>query len=137
MDALTLTYESALVLFNDPKKRKGELKNLGDDPEGNTIVIKSGRFGPYITNGSVNASLGRRTVEEIDMTLALQMLEESKNRPKRKRKSSTAKKSDTAPKKKAAKKKTKKKSRTAATTAPTPKTTSGRASSILRRRKKS
>ena len=30
IDALTLTIEIALELFNDPKRRKGELKNLGE-----------------------------------------------------------------------------------------------------------
>ncbi len=148
MDALTLTYQSATELFNDPKRRKGELKNLGEDDQGNTIVIKSGRFGPYITNGSVNASLGKRAIEDIDMTVALQMLVESKNKPKRKRKAAakptttTTKKATKAKTKKStakkkAKKSTKKATKKTAASTPTPKATSGRASSILRRRKKS
>jgi DNA topoisomerase-1 len=60
---LTVTLEEALALFAQPKTRRGRgaatpLRELGDDPEtGQPVVVRSGRFGPYVTDGTTNASL--------------------------------------------------------------------------------
>ncbi len=61
---LEISLEEALHLLSQPKTRgKGRsaasaLKELGDDPvSGNKVELKSGRYGPYITNGTVNASV--------------------------------------------------------------------------------
>jgi DNA topoisomerase-1 len=60
----TVTLEDALKLLAEPKRRRGQraaaapLKELGDDPSsGKPIVLKSGRYGPYVTDGDTNASL--------------------------------------------------------------------------------
>jgi DNA topoisomerase I len=59
------TLEEALALFAQPKQRRGAasappLKELGDDPvSGKPVVLKEGRFGPYVTDGEINASLRR------------------------------------------------------------------------------
>ena len=59
----TVTLEEALALFAQPKTRgraaaAAPLKELGDDPvSGKPMVVKSGRFGPYVTDGETNASL--------------------------------------------------------------------------------
>jgi DNA topoisomerase-1 len=54
---------------NDPGRA------LGEDPEsGTTVVVKSGRFGPYVTDGSVNATLPRDVSPDavtLDEALAL------------------------------------------------------------------
>jgi DNA topoisomerase I len=42
----------------------GEIRSLGDHPEGGAIALKAGRFGPYLAWGKVNATLPRGT----DMT---------------------------------------------------------------------
>ena len=42
----------------------GEIRTLGDHPEGGAISLKAGRFGPYLAWGKVNATLPRGT----DMT---------------------------------------------------------------------
>ena len=61
----TVTISEALSLFAEPKKRRfgttaAPLRELGVDPEsGNPIVLRSGRFGPYVTDGTTNASLRR------------------------------------------------------------------------------
>ncbi len=60
----TVSLEDALKLLAEPKRRRGQsaasapLKELGDDPaSGKPIVLKSGRYGPYVTDGDTNASL--------------------------------------------------------------------------------
>ncbi len=59
---LTVTVDEALALFAQPKTRgrnaRGPLRELGPDPDtGLAMVIKDGRFGPYVTDGTTNASL--------------------------------------------------------------------------------
>jgi len=60
---LTISLEEALDLFSRPKARRGRvaaapLRELGPDPETDTpIVVRSGRYGPYVTDGTTNASL--------------------------------------------------------------------------------
>jgi len=61
----TVTIEEALSRFAQPKQRRygtstGPLRELGTDPESQSaIVLRSGRFGPYVTDGTTNASLRR------------------------------------------------------------------------------
>jgi DNA topoisomerase-1 len=62
----TVTLEQALALLAEPKRRRGQgtakppLKELGNDPvSGKPMVVKEGRFGPYVTDGETNASLRR------------------------------------------------------------------------------
>jgi DNA topoisomerase-1 len=63
---LAITLEEALALLAQPRQRRGRaaaappLKELGPDPvSGKPIVLKEGRFGPYVTDGETNASLRR------------------------------------------------------------------------------
>ena len=68
----TLTLAEAKDLFAQPKARgRGArasappLRELGDDPAtGKPMVIKDGRFGPYVTDGETNASL--RKGDEVE-----------------------------------------------------------------------
>jgi DNA topoisomerase-1 len=59
----TITLDEALALLREPKARgrrtpAAPLRELGEDPAtGRAMVIKSGRFGPYVTDGEVNATL--------------------------------------------------------------------------------
>jgi DNA topoisomerase-1 len=59
-----VTLEEALKLYAEPKRRGRQgaaappLRELGNDPaSGQPMVIKDGRFGPYVTDGETNASL--------------------------------------------------------------------------------
>ncbi len=58
---LSIDLDGALKLFAQPKKRrtaKPPLKELGIDPVSRAeMVVKDGRFGPYVTDGEYNASL--------------------------------------------------------------------------------
>jgi DNA topoisomerase I len=59
----TVTMDDAVALFAEPKRGRGRtaaapLKELGEDPDTKMpIVLKAGRFGPYVTDGTTNASL--------------------------------------------------------------------------------
>jgi DNA topoisomerase-1 len=61
---LTITLPDALTVLAQPRQRRGRgqakppLAQLGEDPgSGKSIVVKEGRFGPYVTDGETNASL--------------------------------------------------------------------------------
>nr|WP_209305713.1 type I DNA topoisomerase [Mycobacterium sp. PS03-16] len=60
----TVTLDEALKIYAEPKRRGRQaaaappLRELGTDPaSGKPMVIKDGRFGPYVTDGETNASL--------------------------------------------------------------------------------
>jgi DNA topoisomerase I len=57
-----ITLEEALAIYAQPKQRgraaSAPLKELGNDPvSGKPMVVKDGRFGPYVTDGETNATL--------------------------------------------------------------------------------
>jgi DNA topoisomerase-1 len=80
----TVTLEEALELLAQPPRRRGRggpkrpLRELGEDPRtGRKIVVKEGRFGPYVTDGETNASLRRGdTVDGITPERATELLAE-------------------------------------------------------------
>ena len=101
----TITRDEALALLAAPKTRQrraaaAPLRELGNDPlTEKPLVIKDGRFGPYVTDGETNASLRRgQTVEAMTVEQASEMLADKRANPSTKK---TAKKA--APKKTAAK----------------------------------
>ena len=58
MSPLTIELVEAVELISKRNSGPQELRILGDHTEtGESLVIKSGRYGPYITDGKVNASL--------------------------------------------------------------------------------
>jgi DNA topoisomerase-1 len=81
----TVTLEEALALLAAPRPRPGArraaagpLRELGADPStGTPIVVREGRFGPYVTDGTTNASLRKGdSVETITMERATELLAE-------------------------------------------------------------
>jgi len=106
-----LTMAQAVEIFAKPATRRGNepLKELGPDPVADNAPIRlmKGRYGPYVTNGTTNASLPRgMDVEAVTIEFALDLLRKRENAPKRpgRGKKAAAKKKAT-PKKKAAPKK--------------------------------
>ena len=92
VDVFNLTLDEAVEIFANTSKKSGELQQLGNDVDGNSIVIKSGKFGPYVTNGKFNASLGKRDLADVTLEVALELLEVAKTKePKKKTKGNTAK----------------------------------------------
>ncbi len=79
---LTVGLEEALALFAQPKTRgrtaRGPLRELGTDPDTElTMVVKDGRYGPYVTDGVTNASLRRGDeIEELTTERAAELLAE-------------------------------------------------------------
>ncbi len=81
-DLFTVTLDQALAKLAEPRRRRGQraaappLKELGDDPvSGKTITLKEGRFGPYVTDGDVNASLrAGDSVDSITPERAVELL---------------------------------------------------------------
>jgi DNA topoisomerase-1 len=60
----SVTLDEALAIYAEPKRRGRQaastppLRELGNDSaSGKPMVIKDGRFGPYVTDGETNASL--------------------------------------------------------------------------------
>lgn len=111
----TVTLEEAQALYAQPKRRgraaaKPPLKELGTDPVSERpVVIKDGRFGPYITDGTTNVTVPRTSsVEEMTPEAAYQLLADKRAKGPAKRgakKKATTKKA-TATKKKTTTKKT-------------------------------
>ncbi|MER6460524.1 type I DNA topoisomerase [Streptomyces sp. NPDC001288] len=122
----TITLEEALAIYAQPKQRgraaaKPPLKELGTDPVSEKpVVVKDGRFGPYVTDGETNATLrSGDSVEEITPERGFELLAEkrAKGPAKKTAKKAPAKKTTAAkkaaPAKKAAAKKTAAKTTTA------------------------
>jgi DNA topoisomerase-1 len=86
----TLTLAEAKELFAQPKARgrmaraaAPPLRELGEDPAtGKPMVIKDGRFGPYVTDGETNASLRKGDdVASITVERAAELLAERRAAP--------------------------------------------------------
>jgi len=101
----TLTLAEAKELFAQPKTRgRGAraaappLRELGEDPAtGKPMVIKDGRFGPYVTDGETNASLRKGDdVASISVQRAAELLADRRAAPPAaRRRTSTARASTT------------------------------------------
>ena len=83
----TVTMDEALRLYAEPKKRgraaagsTAALRELGADPvSGRPMVVRDGRFGPYVTDGEVNASLRKSdAVETLTDERAADLLAEKR-----------------------------------------------------------
>jgi DNA topoisomerase-1 len=118
----TITLDEALRIYAQPKQRgraaaAPPLKELGNDPvSGQPVVVKSGRFGEYVTDGEYNATLRKDdTVEDLTLERAAELLAERRARgPAKKGAKKGAKKTT---KKAAAKRSTAKKAATKKTAA--------------------
>lgn len=79
---LTITLEECQALLSQPKTRGAQsrqaktLQEIGPHPEtGAPIVLKDGRYGPYVTDGKTNASLRKSdTPEDITIDRALELI---------------------------------------------------------------
>jgi DNA topoisomerase-1 len=89
----SISLDDALVVLAQPRQRRGQrqaaapLKEVGTDPvSGKPIVVKSGRFGPYVTDGETNASLrSGDDPEGITLDRAIELLADRRARGPAKR----------------------------------------------------
>ncbi|GAA2889298.1 type I DNA topoisomerase [Pseudonocardia halophobica] len=91
----TVTLDEAVEIYKQPKQRGRRtaaatppLRELGEDAStGKKMVIKDGRFGPYVTDGETNASLRKGdSVEEITDERASELLAERRAKAPAKKK---------------------------------------------------
>ena len=84
-----VTLEEALALYAQPKRGRGQraaaaapLRELGVDPvSGGPVVVRDGRFGPYVTDGTVNATLRKDdAVESVSLERAAELLQDKRDR---------------------------------------------------------
>ncbi|GGW68382.1 type I DNA topoisomerase [Streptomyces griseoloalbus] len=109
----TITLEEALAIYAQPKQRgraaaKPPLKELGTDPVSEKpVVVKDGRFGPYVTDGETNATLrSDDSVETITPERGFELLAEKRAKGPAKKTAKKATTKKTAAKKAPAKKAT-------------------------------
>jgi DNA topoisomerase-1 len=84
----TVTLDEAAAIFAQPKQRGRRaaaappLRTMGTDPAtGRPMVVKDGRFGPYVTDGETNASLRKGdSIEELTDERAAELLADRRAR---------------------------------------------------------
>ncbi|HKZ20137.1 MAG TPA: type I DNA topoisomerase [Acidimicrobiia bacterium] len=84
----TVDLPEALALFSQPPSRRGRGpqggasgREVGVTSDGRTISVRRGRYGPYVTDGEVNASLRAGDDEEkVDLARALELLAARRDR---------------------------------------------------------
>ncbi|MGI8776130.1 MAG: type I DNA topoisomerase [Acidimicrobiales bacterium] len=99
----TLTLDEALAVLAQPKRGRGQsvkgpLRELGDDPATQApVTLREGRFGPYVTDGTTNASLRvGDAIETITLERAAELLQDRRDKgpaPPQAKKAKKAKKS--------------------------------------------
>ena len=86
---LDVTLEKSIELLANRKTQSNDIKSLGKHPKsGKNITVKTGRYGPYVSDGKVNASLkGDINPESITLDEAAELINQRiANPPKKRRK---------------------------------------------------
>ncbi|GAA2546783.1 DNA topoisomerase-1 [Neomicrococcus aestuarii] len=104
-EIFSTTLEQALEIYSQPKQRGARqaaapLAEFGPDPVSEkNIVVKDGRFGPYITDGVTNITIPRdTTIEELTRERAIELLADKRARGPVKRGAKTTTTKSTAAK---------------------------------------
>lgn len=89
LDPRTITLVEAVAWIKTASERKRQLMEplatLGEDPETKkTVLVKTGRFGPYVTDGVTNASLSKKIdPKDVTLAMAIEILAKKRAAPKR------------------------------------------------------
>ena len=100
---LSLTVDEAVELLKQPKGGRRStaavLKELGPHPESKEdLQVKTGRYGPYVTDGTVNATIPKDTdPEALTMEQAVDLIAKREERMRAQGKDPRAKKKKKAP----------------------------------------
>jgi DNA topoisomerase-1 len=82
-DVFTVGHNRAVALLAEKQSRGGRgraapsaLKELGEHPtQGGAVTVRSGRYGPYVNHGKLNATLPRTLKpEDVTMEQAVELL---------------------------------------------------------------
>lgn len=100
----TVTLDEALEIYAQPKTRgrgtaRPPLREFGVDPVSEKkVVVKDGRFGPYITDGTTNVTVPRsESVEALTEERAFELLADKRAKgPAPKRRAATTRRTGTA-----------------------------------------
>ena len=81
---LDMGLERAVEILSTERKKSGPgvIKKLGIDPETKAAIeIKNGRYGAYVTNGKINATLPKATLmDDITLEIAIQLISDKKSK---------------------------------------------------------
>ncbi len=91
-DPSTVTLERALELLSQPKGGRGRgakktvLKELGKNDKGKEIQVLDGRYGPYVSDGKVNATLPKGSdPKDVTLEKALELIDAKSKQKKSKK----------------------------------------------------
>ena len=87
LSPLTVKLGEALSLLAKRKKGSVELKIVGTHPEtGEALILKDGRYGPYVTDGKVNASIPKESnPDTLSLEEATELINKRRAAPPKKR----------------------------------------------------
>ena len=87
LSPLTIELDEALELIAKRSSGPQELKNLGNHTAtGEALLVKDGRYGPYVTDGKVNASIPSDIeAENITLEEAVGLIDKKRSAPPRKK----------------------------------------------------
>ncbi len=83
-DPASLTLEDAVALLKAKAEGGGVVvgRLLGDHPDGGSVTVRDGRFGPYVNWGKVNATIPKSmTPDSISLGDALELIAEREGKP--------------------------------------------------------
>jgi len=91
---LDVTVDKSVELLANRNKKSTDLRTIGEHPEtGETLNVKDGRYGPYISDGKVNAALkNEHDPETITLEVAVELINSKRAAPKRKKRRKKKKK---------------------------------------------
>ncbi|KKT25714.1 MAG: topoisomerase protein [Parcubacteria group bacterium GW2011_GWF1_43_9] len=76
-----------MEIFRTELPKSGTIAVLGKNPKTDTeISVKAGRFGPYVTDGEINATIPRDSdPKTVTLEDAIELLKKKAKKPKRKK----------------------------------------------------
>jgi len=86
-DVMTIGLNRAVTLLAEAKAKGGGGRSLGEHPDGGEITVRSGRYGPFVKHGKLNASLAKGldpdsiTLDEAVALLAAQAAKTKQKKP--------------------------------------------------------
>ena len=84
---LDISLDKSIELLANRNKKSSELKIIGKHPEtGEDLSLKEGRYGPYVSDGKINAALKNEySPETITLEIAVELINKRRLSPKKSR----------------------------------------------------